>query len=211
MLNLLLIASDGGIVEAMHNLGVLYLNSDLLPIDFEKAQYYLTQSASQGYTQSANYLSKIPHLKKEWEALIADPEKRKDLADYAFSAAQDQYEMHYFEFALLWFKEAARLGHPQGYGMTGYMLAHGQGTPVDTEEAHKWYKKGTEVGDYLSQNNLANAYLKSPQKKELEPEIVRLATAAAEQNMPQACALLGSLYASGTGVTKDAKIALFWA
>ena len=92
----------------------------------------------------------------------------------------------------------------------GSMYAKGQGVPVDTQEAMKWYHKAAEQGHVLAQYNLADIYLNGRGVPRNTQEGMKWIRKAAGQGFPLAQLSLGWLYLNGSEIPKDLVRAYVW-
>ncbi len=124
--------------------------------------------------------------------------------DFAIGVSQNLDE------AVKWYKEAARVGHPQAQNSLGSLYQAGEGVPLDNEEAFKWYSTAAEQNLPSAINNLAFMYDKGLGVGEDDVKAVSLYKSAAEFGEIRAMVNLGAMYFDGTGVVKDNSEAYMW-
>lgn len=72
--------------------------------------------------------------------------------------AQEAYERQEYATALRIWRPFAETGYSFSQYSLGWMYHHGEGVPVDLEEAAKWYRKAADQNHLSAQNNLAYMY-----------------------------------------------------
>ncbi len=115
--------------------------------------------------------------------------------------------------AIMWYQKAAVQGDAKAaYGLgVRYMI--GQGVSRDYSAAEKWFLVAAKEGEGDAQYNLALLFLNMMPEESAQPDPVRAARyarMAADENVADAQALLGLLYADGRGVPKDKVAACMW-
>lgn len=115
--------------------------------------------------------------------------------------------------AIHWYQKGAEQGDAKAaYGL-GVRYMTGQGVARDYTAAEKWFVKAAENGNGDAQYNLGLLFLNLEPDENLPPDPVRAGLyllMAANQNVTDAQALLGMLYATGQGVKQDNVEAYFW-
>jgi TPR repeat protein len=128
-----------------------------------------------------------------------------------------------------WREMAARGGHAQAQYEMGWIYQHSAGDAQDKAEAAKWYRKAAEQGHGRAQINLGEMYHSADgiprdlteaikwyreAKKQGQYTDDKIAAAeqfaAAEHGDSKSQYLLGEIYYSGKGVSKDETEAVKW-
>ena len=92
----------------------------------------------------------------------------------------------------------------------GHMFEWGNGTPMDWDEAAKWYRKAAEQGNSDAQFNLVYMYAVGMAAAKDETEAVRWYRKEAEHGNGRAQLILGEHYYHGNGVSQDYAEAVKW-
>jgi len=112
------------------------------------------------------------------------------------------------EQAVDWFDKAAGRGDAGGRFHLALMIERGLGTAADAGMAAKLFRQAAEQGHAGAALRHGTYLLADPDKERAEG--ARWITRAAEQGNLQAMAVLGGLYATGSGVEQDDGLALKW-
>ncbi len=106
-------AAEAGDADAQYNLGVLYVNGEGTPQDFDEAYRWYHLAAEQGHPMAQAVLGGM----------------------YFFGRGilKDDLE------AVRWYRRAAEQGNEVAQGFLGRMYANGEGVPQDLVLAHMWY------------------------------------------------------------------------
>jgi TPR repeat protein len=92
------------------------------------------------------------------------------------------------------FRKAADEGYVTAFGFLGMFYKHGIGVKQDFREAEKWYRRGAEAGDPVSQNDLAVLYMDGgPGVPKNKSEALKWANISAQQKYPGAFNTLGAI------------------
>lgn len=86
----------------------------------------------------------------------------------------------------------------------------GNGVPVDSVEAVKWFRKGAEMGEFQCQGWLGHCLMDGEGVTQDVPEALKWLRKSAEQGFPMAMYYLGNASREGKGVPKDATEAVRW-
>jgi TPR repeat protein/outer membrane protein OmpA-like peptidoglycan-associated protein len=108
---------------------------------------------------------------------------------------------HALAFEIL--EDLALDGNPQALLLAGKMLERGEGTPVDLEEAARFYREAAVRGNPEAQNLLGLAYQAGRGLSSDDREAVRWFTAAAKQGSEEARFNLAEALRQGRGVEPD--------
>jgi hypothetical protein len=143
-------AAEGGDLDSMAQLGVMYYWGQGAPMDWEQARYWLRKASEQGNRDAQAKLGAMFFLGQ--------------------GGGQDLDE------ALKWFQRAAEQGEPYAQGCMGVMYAVGEGVPKDLLQAYVWLVQAQAGGDTEAAEPMAQvkAHLTPEQIREGD----RLATAA---------------------------------
>ena len=102
-----------------------------------------------------------------------------------------------------YFIQSASLGRPSAQTLLAFLLATGQGGPVDVSRAVRLYKAAAEKGDANAQNNLGEIYETGRGVTRDLPEAIGWYESAAKQGLGSAQYNAGRLWAIGVGSKKD--------
>lgn len=106
--------------------------------------------------------------------------------------------------AAKWFRMAAENGNPAAQIQYGMYLQFGHGMEKDPEAARQWYEKAAAQDHPAAYQQLGCLYYWGDEDTAPDYEkAIPLLQKAADQNMPQAMALLGEAYMYGKGVEED--------
>ncbi len=110
------LAEDGN-PEAQHVLGLMYTLGTGVPQDYDEATRWLTLAATEGNLQSEDALAAlaISEFRKKGQATEGKQEKIK------------------------WVMSSAQRGNPESMNMLGVLYMLGNGVPLTTIEAEKWF------------------------------------------------------------------------
>ena len=106
--------------------------------------------------------------------------------------------------------ERAQKGDAAAQLALGWMYEKGDGVPIDSAEATKWYLKAAEQGYDFAQFNLGVKYANGEGVPKDMTEAEKWWRKAAEQGYVHAQFNLGIMYAYGAGVPKDSTEAVKW-
>ncbi len=104
----------------------------------------------------------------------------------------------------------AESGDAEAQAALAFMYAKGEGTPVNDEEAFKWFQKAAEQGHALSQFNMGVMYAKGRSVEQDYNEAFVWYKKAAEQGDVSSQATISMMYMKGVGVEKDEKASFDW-
>jgi TPR repeat protein len=152
--------------------------------------------------------------------LMAAMTTLKRAADGGHAAAQALYALildraDSDEEAVGYYRKSAEQGNPDGQFGYGAMLASGEGTKRDVDQAREWILKAAEQGHKLAINELALAYLKGqlniPPDERQGPQALRWVRQAAENDFVPAMDAMAAAYKTGGyGLAADASQAEMW-
>lgn len=107
-------------------------------------------------------------------------------------------------------RQQAEQGHALAQYNLGVSYTLGDGVPINTAEAVKWYRRAAEQGFARAQCNLGSCYYNGQGVPQNYKEAVKWFRLAAEQGDADAQGLLSSCYALGEGVRRDDVQAYAW-
>ncbi len=161
-------AAHQGDKYAQNNLGRIYLQGEITPIDNKKAIYWLEKAEAQGVITSQYNLGIV------YEANLHDYQKAaywyEKAAKRGDAGAQNALGSLYSNGkgipknehkALYWVNLSAEKGHVPAYTSLGIIYEYGYGVKADIEKAFDYYQKAAEAGEPVAQTNLANIYYRS--------------------------------------------------
>ena len=133
------------------------------------------------------------------------PEAQVRLA-YILDRARD------YQGALHWYRAAAEAGNPEGAFGLAAMLAAGEGTPADPDEAGQWMERAAQGGHLRAMLALAGAHERGGLGHEMDPvQALYWYRQAAERGDRQARQRLARAYTDGElGLEPDAQAAEAW-
>ena len=148
--------AEAGDPEAQVNLGVMYLDGDVVPSDVKQAVYWFNKAA-QGDPVRQYMLGEI--LSKTSHYLLADMwyEKAADQghADAQYRAGVRYYDGQFFGTKIVgknylkaaqYFVKAADQGHAKAQYILGEMYYKGEGVPKALDKALEWFRKAADQG-----------------------------------------------------------------
>lgn len=152
--------ADEGDALVQRDLGIIYVDGNIIPKDYVKAEKYFKLAAEQGLA-SAQYNLGVMN---------------RDGAGISQNAKS----------ALKWFRAAAEQGHASAQFNLGVMYSEGQGTAKDDKTAVKWYKLAVEQKLADAQYNLGYMYHFGRGIEQDYEMALKLYRMAAEQGQPYA-------------------------
>jgi TPR repeat protein len=179
---LLLIAEQGN-PQAQYELGLYFVTPNEGEIDVDKAFFWFSKSANQGFADAQYRLGNF------YETI------KSDITN-----------------AILWYKAAAEQGHIEAQSTLGYCFECGHGVEENAIEAVKWHKKAAEQGNAIAQSNLARCYEQGRGIDRNLSEAIKWYEASAECGYHIQGVLndLGVFYLTGNGVEIDESKAVYW-
>ena len=158
--------ADEGDAECQYLVGSYYDNRGSRKDNPDKAFYYYSKAANQGYYKVFNCIGLCYNYGRGVESDYAKAakwfdkaaEKSVDPSDWvsrgiAYMLGRTEkwsagHEIHRDEGKIYyWFKKAADKGDVDGMYQLGWCYDHGIGVVVNKQEALKWYKKAAELGN----------------------------------------------------------------
>lgn len=170
--------------EAQFNRGTMYLNGEVVKLDYAEAFRCFKKAAELG------------HVKAQCNLGIM----------YTYGKGVDQD----YTKACKWFQKAAKQGDVKAQYFLGTIYAKGYGVGQDYAEAFKWYKRAAEQGDAKGQCNLGVLYANGYGVKQDYAEAFKWYKRAAVQGNIKAQCILGTMYDNGESVEQDYAEAFKW-
>lgn len=225
--------AESGNADAQYELGLAYEKGESVPKNYVEAIKMYHKAAEQGHAEAQFTLGrcyyngigvKIDYAEAvKWYRMVAD----QGYAEAQFNLGICYYNGYgvtkdYAE-AVKWYRKAAELGDADAQLNLGACYATGIGIDLNPIEAAKWSRKAAEQGRAGAQFNLGKFYFNGYGVTKDYAEAVKWLHLATEQGhveakemLPiaglhlnaqngdaKAQSLLGMLYESGEGVTKD--------
>ena len=178
-------AADQGVSSGMNSLGHCYKDGNGVTQDYQQAVYWYRKADEQG-SAAAKYNLAVCYY--YGEGVGQDYEKAYELTLEALEEMDDPEEM-----AL-------------PYNLLAIFYDNGQGVAKDGEMAEELYKLAISYGSMEAKANLGGVYYNKGDYTEAFP----LLSDAAADGLNSAQYLLGCMYRSGSGVTKNENIAIRW-
>ena len=178
-------AADQGVSSGMNSLGHCYKDGNGVTQDYQQAVYWYRKADEQG-SAAAKYNLAVCYY--YGEGVGQDYEKAYELTLEALEEMDDPEEM-----AL-------------PYNLLAIFYDNGQGVAKDEEMAEELYKLAISYGSMEAKANLGGVYYNKGDYTEAFP----LLSDAAADGLNSAQYLLGCMYRSGSGVTKNEDIAIRW-
>ena len=164
--------AEDGDSESQYQYGVVFFTGELHGIpcikpDKEKAKFWLTKAAQQGYGDAMCVLGKI-YLNEN------DGEK-----------------------ALYYYEMAEKQSHPAAMESLGLMYGMGDGVPLDKSQSHEYFLKAAEKGVAFCQYAVGKNYFNGTGTEENIDEAMKWFWAAANQGEEHAEFEIGQFYEYG--------------
>lgn len=205
-------AASRGSAAAMHNLGNLYFNGQGVERDEERARAYYEQAASLGNVPSQNSLGDmyalgagVPRDYRKAFGWYEQAAKKDDGYGQAMAGAAylkgEGVEQDYAR-ARSWLEKAAQKGNQDASFRLGMIYGAGLGTARNYKKARDIFRKLADSGNALGSLGLATLYL-SDRKTASRAESILNGPHLNGNFIAQA--LLGGMYLSGQGVTRNAE------
>ncbi|MCC5792327.1 MAG: sel1 repeat family protein [Legionellaceae bacterium] len=191
------LAAEQNDVRAEYNLGILYMEGQIQPTDYEKGMAWLTDAAFRGNAYAQYALANIYQYGYPDASgrLVVAPDEQQAMSMYYLSSAN--------HFGLAQYKLANALVAKQNRGLT---VAARQNR---AEIIKKLYSSAAEQSVADAFLPLA-FYLAMDSDAEKQRQALQIAEEEAKVGNPQAPLLLGLLYDRGIGVAADPVKALYW-
>lgn len=211
-------SAEKGDTVAQYNLGVLYMNGDGVPQDYEKATQWLTLAAEKNdveaqYNLGFIYGEYLKNIKKSiywYEKAVAQnlPHAQNDLANlYRYGKIDDKVD---YQRAILLYKKAVDQGYAPAQVNLANMYLNGYGLEVDLKKAFKLYELAA-LQDYPSgQYFLGGAYAEGVGVEKNEELAFHWFKLAAEQGVVSAQFNLARRYENGIATEKNLDLAKYW-
>jgi TPR repeat protein len=211
-------AADGGIVEAMYEVGVAYREAGWgLLRDLREAAKWFRLAADRGHGPAMARLAKLYFngfgvtldRKKayEWGAKAMQSQDAFAVGCcfyWGLGVAEDE------KVAMKYFVAAAEHGNPEAQLNLGVCYETGRGVMLDQQKAVKWYTRAAKQGYAEAQSCLGDCCENGRCGEKDERKAVQWYTRAAEQGDSGSCERLAMCYEKGIGVTRDTAKAAQW-
>lgn len=197
-------AADNGVVEAMNELGHVYLNGRGVDQNDTQAFEMFKLAADQGLSHAQISLAT---MYSNGRGTVINHEEALRLNALAATQSEPQAQanlgiIYYFgrgteenwEKAMIFFRMAADQGHAQAQYNLGKMFENGRATPKDEKEAFRWYLEAAKAGYSDAQNELGISYENGRGVQTDFKEAVHWYRLAADQGNAPAQRNLGSYF-----------------
>ncbi|MBO5789029.1 MAG: SEL1-like repeat protein [Clostridia bacterium] len=138
---------EGGSVEAVYQLGLLYAHNNGVKFSYKKAMKLLQIALEHGYTQAR---SDIETLKQR---------RRKRLLRRTHAIGCTLYHKGKKEEAIRYFLTASELGYAKSMYMLACFAEFGDGMKMDSEVAKKWFRKAAVAGFDGQRGRIKSGYI----------------------------------------------------
>lgn len=140
----------------------------------------------------------------DWYQRAANAESGWGTFNLAWLLIYGEEEFYDLERGLEVMHRAAKLGYSRAYTELGYIYSEGTGgTPIDHEQAVKWFEQGVDAGRSDAMNGLALQYDFGWGVERSHAKAVALYEQAVAQGDTQGMTNLGFAYHAGLGVKRD--------
>ena len=165
-------AANQGLSEAEYDMGVMLSKGEGIQKDLKKALKWYKKSAAKN-NKNAMYNLAVSY--QRGYGCDIDIEKSKEWykkasaigsAKSAFNLASYYYKHKNYQLSYIYYKKAAKYGHPNAMFTLGYLYQYGLGTDINKMLAIKWYTEAAITGQNDARKNLS--ILLRERKKEKE-------------------------------------------
>jgi hypothetical protein len=196
--------------KEQYELGNYYFTADEDEYDLEKAFYWFTKAAEQGYAEAQFELGNVHEARCDaCVEVVRDAEFFKALGTIhdarCNDSGADQSFQENAEKMIFWLTKAAEQGHDLAQTYLFVHYKQGKYVPRNAEKMVYWLTKSAEQGNALSQGDLGAGYLGdfgSDVPKDKEKAVYWL-TKAAEQGSDVAKRRLASVRGGGVVIGND--------
>ena len=154
--------AEAGDPEAQVNLGVMYLDGDVVPRDVQQARYWFNKAAQGdpvrqymiGEILSKTYRDyRLAHrwYEKAADQGHADAQYRTGVRYHGGQVAGTKIVGKNYLKAAQYFVKAADQGHAKAQYMLGEMYYKGEGVPKALDKALEWFRKAADQGHFNAQ------------------------------------------------------------
>ena len=157
--------AEAGDPEAQVNLGVMYLDGDVVPRDVQQAiywfnkadlgdpvrQYMIGEILSETYHGSLGYQLADRWYKKAADQGHADAQYRTGVRYHNGRLGGTKIVGKNYLAAAQYFVKAADQGHAKAQYMLGEMYYKGEGVPKALDKALEWFRKAADQGHFNAQ------------------------------------------------------------
>ena len=210
-------AAGNGEIQAIVELGEMYLHGDGVKEDDEIANYWFEKAGDNG--RALGHLGMA--YQKGWGKEI-DYDKAKEYYEAAMQAGEDNvvflygqicYREEQYDKALEYFRRAAVEGNEfqaEAEDYIGDMYHFGEGVKQDCAKAVEWYQKAAEHGNVSAMCSLGARYYHGEGVERDVVQAVHWTLQAAQAGDVVAMCNAGMSYKDGEGVEQDYVAALAW-
>lgn len=171
-------AAEQGIAEAQYNLGIMYAKGQGVFQNDDKATYWFTKAAEQGYVVPRTELASVKEKKMAafheaamlpapnapppplWERFKPEKAAPPPSSQPASAPLPQGRPPQDSAKAVEWWRSAAEQGNAEAQTKIATLLAAGNGTDRNYNEAFDWFAKAAEQGNAEAQANLGIFYFK---------------------------------------------------
>ncbi len=210
-------AAGNGEIQAMVELGEMYLNGDGVKEDDEIANYWFEKAGDNA--RALGHLGMAYHkgLGKD-----IDYEKAKEYYERALQAGEDKilflygqiyYKEEQYDKAFEYFQQAAVDGNEfqdDAEDWIGDMYFLGEGVEQDYDKAMEWYHKAADHGNASAMCSLGTRYHRGVGVERDDVQAAHWTLQAAQLGDAVAMYNAGKIYENGDGVEQDYVAALAW-
>ncbi len=212
-----------GDANAQFELGKRFDQGDGVPVNYEEALKWYTQSAEQGHLKAQHNLAGMYYYGKgvekdeakavEYYKMAA--KQGSALSQYNLSLLYQQGEglMKNDAIAFSWCLEAAKQGYSDAQYELGMLYQLGQGVNPDPTLEYTWFSKAADQGHSEAQCELAFFYLSGSEEVGIDkdvPKAIDLFEKAANQGLAKAQSQLGYVYMNDIYNREDYDKAIYW-
>lgn len=220
-INDLIAKAHAGNTQAQFELGLHYLDGELVRRDVTKAAELIRSAATQNYPEAAAtlgymYMEGVGVENNPAEAirwLTIDAEKNNNAwAQFNLATLYRRGEGTSVDYtqARHWYLKAAEQGYISAFENLGLIYERGLDVPQDYLEAFKWYMEAAEYGSVYGQYSVGYFFhLGLGVHKNYDEAMLWYQKAAAEGD-PEALNEIGVMYHNGEGVAQDYAQAAQW-
>ena len=198
-------AAEGGLEEAMINLGDYYIQEE----EYTKGYEWYVKADSQGIPAAKYKLGRCYYMGygvEENNYIAIDLFRdayRLGVPEGAYMVGECYFYGYGVEendtIAVSWYKKSAALGYNVAMRDLGYCYSNGYGVSENIPVALEWYKKAADNGDVLSQWRLGEWYHNGINVAEDYVEAFKWYTMAAESGNSDAMNIIARYYDEGWG------------
>lgn len=141
-------AVEGGSIEAVYRLGMLYSQNKGVRFSYKLASKLLSVAGENGYAEAG---AQLEHLRQR---------RQTHAIKQMYATGSELYHMGKVDEAIRYFLTAAQLGYPKAMYMVACFAEFGDGMEYSAAIADKWFKKAAMAGYDGERGRLKSGYLK---------------------------------------------------